>query len=351
MKRLGGGFPCTLGSSIIFRDGNSRDEAIKTYHQHEFKTLEAWKELELSAYARLAFRILTMIPKENIDQVGKNIAGKKTTNEAEKVLNLPVNPSCQSDQLSLAFLIAFMVNCLEEHNYFDKTIEMDVVIDILLRSLLVSAKYGQKAFFGNPPASEAELWKVQKFPTKDFALGIYPGFSQMKNISQSKANQGIGPDVVAFFQDNKMFVQAIRKVKSGATVDLHWENEAKIDSQLKDIINFKCEGANCTLSFPLKDKTEEKIIKCPLGNCGVETNIWKRRKRIVELKRDHETARKELESKKERSAIHFLSDLIDEWDSMIFRPYKEVQGLEDDLKKAILLNNENMEREWLHSNK
>ena len=30
-----------------------------------------------------------------------------------------------------------------------------------------------------------------------------------------------------------------------------------------------------------------------------------------------------------------------------YRPYKEVTCLEEDLKKAILLNNENMEREWM----
>ena len=67
------------------------------------------------------------------------------------------------------------------------------------------------------------------------------------------------------------------------------------------------------------------------------------------MKKDHETARKELERKNIGSAINFLSDLIAEWDTIIYRPYKEVTGLEDDLKKAILLNNETMEREWMNS--
>ena len=67
------------------------------------------------------------------------------------------------------------------------------------------------------------------------------------------------------------------------------------------------------------------------------------------MKKDHETARKELERKNIGSTINFLSDLIAEWDTIIYRPYKEVTSLEDDLKKAILLNNETMEREWMNS--
>ena len=53
--------------------------------------------------------------------------------------------------------------------------------------------------------------------------------------------------------------------------------------------------------------------------CATETNIWKRLKRIVELKKDHETARKEMEKKQIETAIHFLSDLIEEWDKIIYR--------------------------------
>ena len=55
------------------------------------------------------------------------------------------------------------------------------------------------------------------------------------------------------------------------------------------------------------------------SRCATETNIWKRLKRIVELKKDHETARKEMEKKQIGSAINFLSDLIEEWDTIIYR--------------------------------
>ena len=88
-----------------------------------------------------------------------------------------------------------------------------------------------------------------------------------------------------------MFVQATRVVKEGQPVDLHWDFESKEEILNDDMMNFKCSGKTCTLSFPLKESTKEQIIKCPLEDCGKETNIWKKRKRIVELKRDHESAR------------------------------------------------------------
>ena len=63
---------------------------------------------------------------------------------------------------------------------------------------------------------------------------------------------------------------------------------------MKNTIIFKCSNTNCGISFPLPEKTNEKIIKCPLDTCGIETNIWKKLKRIVELKRGHENAREQL---------------------------------------------------------
>ena len=85
------------------------------------------------------------------------------------------------------------------------------------------------------------------------------------------------------------------------------------------MVNFKCGEKTCTISFPLTEKTNEKMIKCPLENCGAETNIWKCLKRIVELKQDHLTARKEAEKKVLRTAIHFLTDIIAELETFVDR--------------------------------
>merc|ERR1712061_401333 len=111
-----------------------------------------------------------------------------------------------------------------------------------------------------------------------------------------------------------------------------------------NMISFKCAGKDCTLSFPLPEKTSENLIVCPLDECGVETNIWSRRKRIVELRRDHEAARGKIEGisgqggvKGINEGVKILRPLIDEWDTIVSRPNKDITTLEQDLTKALLL--------------
>jgi len=346
MRRMAGGFPCTLGSAATFIDEQAREEALSSYHPNEYKTLQDTKDLDLSAYTRLAMRIFNLIPKEKIAEIAQNTQknSKKTTCEIEEILNLPQDKASQNDILILACVVNYMLESLDKHDYFDNKVERNDVIKLLLRCLLVTARHSEKLFLGNPPANESDLWNMNQFPTRDFALAIYPKFAQMKNISTQTSG---GPDVVLFYQDKKLLVQSVRKLNEGKSMNIHVDSNGKSEEMLNDMISFRCAGKNCELSFPLKEKTNEKVIKCPMETCATETNIWKRLKRIVELKKDHETARKEMEKKQIGSAINFLSDLIEEWDTIIYRPYKEVTCLEEDLKKAILLNNENMEREWM----
>ena len=82
----------------------------------------------------------------------------------------------------------------------------------LCRSILISAQYGQRISFGDPPYDECSLWNLKTFPTKPYAVAIYPKFAQMKNAS---SNTGYGSDVVVFYQDDKIMVQSFRKLKEG----------------------------------------------------------------------------------------------------------------------------------------
>ena len=46
------------------------------------------------------------------------------------------------------------------------------------------------------------------------------------------------------------------------------------------MVTFQCSGDECKAGFPLKENTKEKVIKCPMEECGKETNIWLRLKRF-----------------------------------------------------------------------
>ena len=328
LKRMAAGVPCNLGSDALFASGDARQEASESYHRYEYKTIHAWKEADLTEYAKLAYRIYA-------------------TKGNDAVLALPIQPT---ESYAMICVLKFMLDNLDLHGFFDgkNAFKNDGSIAKLLKIICVTCKYATRVFLGDPPASEAELLQLRKFPVSEFALGIYPKFA---NLRLSTTPSGGGADIITFFQEGKLFLQSIRQLTSGQNVDIFPENDAKNEEILNDMINFKCaNGSKCDLSFPLKEKTNEKVIKCPA--CGVETNIWKRLKRIVELKKDHETAKKEITERKEiRSGINFLSDLIAEWDTFVYRPYVEITKLEENLKKAIQLNNELMEREWMHANR
>ena len=133
MKRMAGGFPCTLGSIATFSTEEAKNEAMKTYHLNEYKTLQDWNDLDLSAYARLAMRLFNMIPKEKITDVANNISVKKCTCEIEEILNLPVDQASQSDMLILSCVVNYMLDSLEKHEYFDNRVEKNHVIKLLLR--------------------------------------------------------------------------------------------------------------------------------------------------------------------------------------------------------------------------
>jgi len=353
LRRMPSGMPCPFGSKALFSSEEIRDEASANYHKHEYKTYEAWSELGLSPYAKLAFRLFTMIPKEQIpeiiDGLNLNFNSDDNTgaNKFEYVFNLPVDKPQNGDNLTFAYLVTFMLSCLEEHNYFDnnKVTHEDAII-LLYKSIQIVAKYAQKLTFGDPPSNEMDLWLMKQYPTKCFALALYPKFAYFKANSKPK---DVGPDVILFFQDQKILVQSLRKLKEGQAVDIHWENQTKIPQGFQDMVNFKCGEKTCTISFPLTEKTNEKMIKCPLENCGAETNIWKCLKRIVELKQDHLNARKEAEKKVLRTAIHFLTDIIADLESFVDRPYRFMSTLEQDLKYLMLHNNETMEREWIYA--
>ena len=56
---------------------------------------------------------------------------------------------------------------------------------------------------------------MKQYPSKCFALALYPKFAYFKANSKPK---DVGSDVIIFFQDQKILVQSLRKLKEGQAV-------------------------------------------------------------------------------------------------------------------------------------
>ena len=143
LTRMPAGMPCTLGSTALFGTEELRDKANATFHKYEYKTLESWKELGLSAYAKLAYRLVTMIPKDQVSKIAKNLDKKSEAevSEIEQIFNLPVTQPSSADTMTYAYLVYFLVMCLEEHQYFDNKVTQDDVINLLQRYEFNNGKF------------------------------------------------------------------------------------------------------------------------------------------------------------------------------------------------------------------
>ena len=88
------------------------------------------------------------------------------------------------------------------------------------------------------------------------------------------------------------------------------------------VFYFRCANELCSVSFPLKENTKEKIISCPLDDCGLKTNIWERLKLIQKLKKDFGSAKEEFLKGDVSLAKDIIEPTIQEWDRIIVRPYR-----------------------------
>merc|ERR1712179_715471 len=105
-----------------------------------------------------------------------------------------------------------------------------------------------------------------------------------------------------------MIVTSTRRVEPGQPVCIveATNTDPKPKTQANDMITFRCANELCSVSFPLKENTKEKIISCPLDDCGIKTNIWERLKLIQKLKRDFQSAKTEFEN----SEVEVAKDIL-----------------------------------------
>ena len=119
---------------------------------------------------------------------------------------------------------------------------------------------------------KSQLWSVSEIPLKKFAIGVYPEYNT--KLANSKPQEVA--NVLSFFHRGALFLQSVRRLTKGQVVNLHTSAaQASAISFPANMINHSCSGKDCSLSFPL-DKAADNPITCPLEDCGIQTNIWKR---------------------------------------------------------------------------
>lgn len=340
---------CTLGSTATFSSEKARQVANQTYHKYEFRLVEPIKLAGLLPKAKLALRIITtMDPKHIKDVVGAereephDIIAKTVKN----FINLPIDQDHKNSTLmEVGVLTSYLLSCLEKSDYSKPDNSLAELVERVVKAVLVHHK---TVLYSQGSIDKSQLWDLPKIPLKNFAIGAYPEFSA--KLAASKPTET--SNVLSFYHRGTLFLQSVRKMGRGCSVNVHTNAaEASAVSFPVNMVNHKCSGKECSLSFPL-DKTADQPITCPLDTCGIQTNIWKRLKRIQELKREHEAARREIEFKEDGTqGIQMLKSIIQELEGMVVRPDKFLTTLDEDYAKTLVLKHIESEKKWLEEHK
>lgn len=328
--------PCSFGSEQLFGSFESRDEANKIYHKNEWSILKSLDEVQLMERSRLALRMITKVDPENIMKLAASVNCKNDVDESVKVavntLKLNTDKATDEDRLVAGLISLFLVRCLSSSGYvrstsndpssISLTSEQTELYKLLQMAVLVAIYHTQPiTLFDVPKDKKGMLGEDVKIDTCGF--GIYPDLDEIEEA-------GSGPEshVIRWFAEKKMVITSFRKLEKGQPVCIVENPNLKTKPSANDMITFRCANEICSCSFPLKENTKEKIISCPLDDCGLKTNIWERLKLIQRLKKDFTGAKEEFNKSDVALAKDVLRSTIDEWDRIIVRPYRDIDQLQ-----------------------
>merc|ERR1712106_872710 len=205
------------------------------------------------------------------------------------------------------------------------------VFTLLERAVLVALYHTKPIELFDVPKFKNDFMD-EKVKTDICGFGIYPDLYEVESV-------GTGPEkhVIYWFLDKKIVINSFRRLEKGQSV-CFVEQPPPVGQQkapANDMITFRCANELCTCSFPLKENTKEKIISCPLDDCGIKTNIWERLKLIQRLKKDFSSAKEEFNKGDVDLAKDILISTIEEWDRIVVRPYREIEQLQEMLVKCL----------------
>jgi len=351
--------PCRLGSNQLFGSVEAREEASSNYHQYEWCILSALTGSGLLERARLALRMVTSLPPGQVATLLRHLDSNTPTAEdavepelrtAFHTYKLPLENVSEEEGVVCAVVALYLTQALRVAGYMASvpTLEEVQVFDLLCRALHIALRHTRKIELLDVPKQKLSLVEVGTEVVRDTcAFGIYPQLHSIESAATGEKSH-----VISWFQNKKLILSSFRKIDTGSKIVLrsHPGPVEPTEQKPNDMITFRCANELCANYFPLKENTKEKIISCPIDECGIKTNIWERLKLIQRLKKDFASAKEEFRRDEIPLARDILKDTIDEWDRIIIRPYREVTQLEKLYVKTLLCHVGDSERLLVEGN-
>lgn len=344
MTKMAGPVPCSLGSEALFSNETARDEANKSHHQYEWKLLQEFKKQGLAPLGHLAFRTLVSFNYEDLCKISSNNQEiSERLKRGREIFEMNTSNLSKEEFFYGVLLSEYFYECLLKIEYLKKKEDLEFK-KLCFKAVIIALRHHVPISFLTRPEDNSALLKLKVFPKVEYAYGLYPSFNKLAFRSVSNDTD----DIFVHFVRDVCVVQSIKKIPKDRPISFKLATGSM--SVLNDIVAYKCSNPECTLSFPLKEKTNEKVVKCPLEECGKETNIWMKLKRLHELKKEAEVAREIFQGstgkKTFKESVEILQRVISEFETFLHRPYKGISKMEDEMKKMILMEKFEQEEEW-----
>jgi len=351
--------PCKFGSEALFGDLKARDEASAGYHRFEWSILANLERDKVLEAGRLALRMITKVEPEQVTSlssfIGKSSeAAPEALREAVKTFNMDITHAKEEDKLVAALMGIYLTRNLNVCGYVrlpskdGSSLSQDEleVFGLAERAVLVALAHSRPITLMDVPKQKNGYMETP-LVTDTCAFGIYPDLPVIESASK-------GPEkhVFSWNLDAKLVMTSFRRLEAGQPVYLVEQRPegAPREAPANDMITFRCANEICPNYFPLKENTKEKIISCPLDDCGIKTNIWERLKLIQRLKKDFQSAKTEFDNSEVEAAKDILKATLDEWDRIVVRPYREIDQLQALYLKCLICGVADSEREFVEGN-
>merc|ERR1712200_114291 len=271
---------------------------------------------------------------------------------AVNTFRLPTDNARDEDELLASVVGLYLLKNLMVSDYIEvgeglSKQELNVY-KLLTKAVLVALKHTKDIKLMHVLADKKKALDSD-IETDTCAYGIYPDLHNIHKYSSGEESH-----VIEWFSTKKLVFTSFRKIEKGKPVYFFTdENKAALSkAKQKDLtyITFRCGNDLCTNSFPLKENTKEKVITCPLDDCGLKTNIWDRLRQIQKLKKDFASGKEELEKGDVELSKEIFRDCIDDWDRMIIRPYRELIAVEFAYVKTLYHERGDRERMLVEGN-
>lgn len=363
LKPLLAPIPCSFGGKTLFANDKARAEANASYHRYEWPLDPEYlrQSVGLSPFARLALRILISIdPQVLVDQGMKAITSRLNVAGDYDVLALSEEQRCER-----GIVTAVLLKILRAIKYSGESRDLKTIqpSERNIISCLWKCLHLVDMFAFPLRHSKMEKAKEANSPNpitfKTYGLGLFPEYGKLLSLAK-KRKPTEDSNAFVTFTLNHLLVFTYRVIKAGDPLILESDEEEQNEpensdlsgeqqtrKEANDMIVFKCSNTACSATFPLKENTKEKVIRCPVGKCQKDTNIWLKLTKIQELKQRWRALEETLAKMKPEEQIRAIGDLLKEWEVIVARPYQDIDHLERQVQRAIRTDRWMVEQAWL----